>query len=105
MTGARDCAAQATTESIRTSATDHARVRFRPGNKFMSSPQTGKLSGSLLFLASRRISLSDNPLAKRFCIVGLQADTAATRTCPPEGGRYQDQNQILAQTHRPRFSR
>src|SRR3981189_146893 len=41
-------------------------------------------------------SLSDNPCVKRLYSVGLQADIVNANTCPPEGGRYIDQNQVLA---------
>ena len=43
-------------------------------------------------------SLWENLCAKRSCSVGLQADTVDSSTCPPEGGRYTDQNQVLTQT-------
>src|SRR6266851_8930081 len=46
-------------------------------------------------------SLCDNLCAKRFCSVGLQADTVDASTCPPEGGRYIDQNQVLTQSLKP----
>src|SRR5260370_145163 len=36
-----------------------------------------------------------------FCSVGLQANTVDSSTCPPEGGRYIDQNQVLTQTLKP----
>ncbi len=48
------------------------------------------------------MSLCDNLCAKHFCSVGLQADTVDSSTCPPEGGRYIDQNQVLTQTLKPR---
>ena len=35
---------------------------------------------------------------KRFCSVGLQADTVDSSTCPPKGGRYIDQNPVLTLT-------
>src|SRR5713101_9176573 len=47
-------------------------------------------------------SLCDNLCAKRFCSVGLQADTVDASTCTPEGGRYIDQNQVRTQTLKPR---
>jgi len=46
-------------------------------------------------------SLCDILCAKRFCSVGLQPDTVDASTCPPEGGRYIDQNQVLTQTLKP----
>src|SRR5712671_6530074 len=46
-------------------------------------------------------TLCDNLCAKRFCSVGLQGDTVDSSTCPPEGGRYIDQNQVLTQTLQP----
>src|SRR6267154_1393658 len=42
--------------------------------------------------------MCSNPYASPFCSVGLQADTVDSSTCPPEGGRYIDQNQVLTQT-------
>ena len=39
-----------------------------------------------------------NPCAKRFCGVGLQADTVDARTYPPEGGRYIIRTRVLAKT-------
>src|SRR5216684_2310084 len=50
---------------------------------------------------NRLQSLCCNLRAKRFCSVGLQADTVDSSTCPPEGGRYIDQNQALTQTLQP----
>src|SRR5216684_6759869 len=41
--------------------------------------------------------MCSNPYASPFCSVGLQADTLDASTCPPEGGRYIDQNQVLTQ--------
>jgi len=35
---------------------------------------------------------------KRFCSVGLQADTVDSSTCPPKGGRYIDRNRVLTLT-------
>ena len=49
-------------------------------------------------------SLCENLCAKRICSVGLQADTVDSSTCPPEGGRYIDQNQVLTQTLKPGIS-
>ena len=46
-------------------------------------------------------SLCDNPHVKRFCSVGLQADIVDASACPPEGGRYMDQNQVFTQTLMP----
>ncbi len=43
----------------------------------------------------------DSLCAKRFCSVGLQADTVDSSTCPPEGGRYIDQKLVLTQTLQP----
>src|SRR5712691_5227528 len=45
--------------------------------------------------------LCDNPSAKRFCSVGLQADTAHSSKCPPEGGRYRTQPSVATQTLKP----
>src|SRR5216684_9337637 len=45
--------------------------------------------------------MCSNPYASPFCSVGLQADTVDASTCPPEGGRYIDQNQVLMQILHP----
>src|SRR5450759_3259086 len=48
------------------------------------------------FFADFLVFLIGNPLANvqfSFCSVGLQADTVDAGTCPPEGGRYIDQDQ------------
>jgi hypothetical protein len=42
-------------------------------------------------------SMCGNSCVKRFCSVGLQADTVDSRTCPPEGGRYTKQNRATVQ--------
>src|SRR5882672_11206348 len=39
-------------------------------------------------------AMSFNKRIKRFCSVGLQADTLDTSMCPPEGGRYREQNLV-----------
>src|SRR5258708_38411331 len=63
-------------------------------------PQTVKPTERNICSAGLK-SLCDNLCAKRFCSVGLQADTVDSSTCPPDGGRYIDQNQVLTKTPKP----
>jgi len=53
-------------------------------------------------------SQCENMKLARFCGARLQAGTLESSRCPPEGGRYMDQNRILTQTfqahvHTPRL--
>ena len=63
-------------------------------------PQTVKPTERNICSAGLK-SPCDNLCAKRFCSVGLQADTVDSSTCPPERGRYIDQNQVLTKTPKP----
>src|SRR5713101_3550881 len=68
-------------------------LKARP-TKLKSFPQPVKPNSKIHFSAGLK-SLCENPCAKRFCSVGLQADTLDSSSCPPEGGRYIIQNQVL----------
>src|SRR6266704_1514674 len=70
-------------------------LKARP-TKLKSFPQPVKPNSKIHFSAGLK-SLCENPCAKRFCSVGLQADTLDSSTCPPEGGRYIAKNQFLTQ--------
>src|SRR6266700_3738461 len=45
-------------------------------------------------------SLCENSNSPCFCSARLQAGTLESSTCPPEGGRYMNQNRVLTQTLR-----
>src|SRR5713226_5848417 len=64
-------------------------LKARP-TKLKSFPQPVKPNSKIHFSAGQK-SQWENPCAKRFGSVGLQADTLDSSTCPPEGGRYIDQ--------------
>ena len=53
-------------------------------------------------LTSGLKSLCENSKFARFCSARLQAGTLESSTCPPEGGRYKNQNRVLTQTLKPR---
>ena len=44
------------------------------------------------------LSVRENQESARSCSARLQAGTLESRTCPPEGGRYTNQNQVLTHT-------
>jgi hypothetical protein len=49
-------------------------------------------------------SLSENLIVAHFCSARLQAGILESSRCPPEGGRYINQNGVLTQTLEPRIS-
>lgn len=56
---------------------------------------------SNLYAAQVPKSLREDSDLGGFCSVGLQADIADSRTCPPEGGRYKEPNQAFNQEPKP----
>src|SRR5580704_2665036 len=46
-------------------------------------------------------SLCENSKLPRFCSARLQAGTLDSSRCPPEGGRYMNQNRVRTRTLRP----
>src|SRR6266851_2465857 len=49
-------------------------------------------------------SLCENSKLERFCSARLQGGTLKSSRCPPEGGRYNNHNRVLAQTLRTRVT-
>jgi len=50
-------------------------------------------------------SLCENSRLPRFCSARLQAGTLESTRCPPEGGRYMNQNRVRTQILKPLFFR
>ena len=50
-------------------------------------------------------SLFENSQLARSCSARLQAGTLGSNGCPPEGGRYRNQNRVLIRALKPWFFR